>query len=491
MHLLLRCDACPSTGVGHAVRCLALAEAARASGHDVTWSGQLDAVGWLRADLAGSTVLPREDTPGRLAALTRDVGADTVHVDHYTLPSALRGPLEAAGVALSNIEDAEHGRRPADVVVDPNLDAGAQPRPADGSRIVLRGLEYALLRPAVIEARRVRATAPASGGQLRVLVVMGGTDAAGLLDPVLAALDAAALPAEVDVIVPAGRDLRPFPAGPVRLYPSQPRADLPQLMARADLVISAAGTTVWELCCIGAPMALVRAADNQTSGYAAVVAAGAAVGLGGPDDLADTGATAAAVHALLTDAPARALLGQQAARLVDGSGASRVVTAIEGVLGSALSAVRVRRAAPADAELLFRWRNDEATRRWSRSPEVVDWGEHIRWFEASLAREGRLLLILDDAAGVPVGTVRWDRQRDGEWEVSITLAPSQRGRGLAAMVLRAGEEELIRVCGAGVLAHARVYVSNTASRKLFSRGGYDSAGPPDGAGLTPYRKLLS
>ena len=62
-----------------------------------------------------------------------------------------------------------------------------------------------------------------------------------------------------------------------------PVDDLAAIMARADLVISAAGTSVWELCCIGVPMALIWAVENQRDGYDRVVAAGAALGLGGPE----------------------------------------------------------------------------------------------------------------------------------------------------------------------------------------------------------------
>ena len=52
------------------------------------------------------------------------------------------------------------------------------------------------------------------------------------------------------------------------------------LAAAADLVISAAGSSLSELLCIGAAAAVVCVADNQQLGYARVVAAGTAAGLG-------------------------------------------------------------------------------------------------------------------------------------------------------------------------------------------------------------------
>ena len=42
-----------------------------------------------------------------------------------------------------------------------------------------------------------------------------------------------------------------------------PVADLPRLIVEADLVISAAGTSTWDLLCLGAPPALLWVVDNQ------------------------------------------------------------------------------------------------------------------------------------------------------------------------------------------------------------------------------------
>ncbi|WP_214365739.1 GNAT family N-acetyltransferase [Pseudonocardia sp. H11422] len=490
MRLLLRCDAGGLTGVGHAVRSVALAEAATARGHEVRWCGRLDSLDWLRAGtvLDPTAVLGPEDDPARLAALARDVGADAVHVDHYGLSETLREVLDAADLVMSNLEDFGHGRRAADVVVDPNLGAERRTRPDDGSPTVLRGPGYALLRGAVRDARRLRAERAATGGPPRVLVVMGGTDAAGLLDPVVAALHAAGVAAEADVVVPPGRALRLPPDGPVRFRTGPPRADLPALMARADLVVSAAGTTVWELCCVGAPMALVRAADNQTDGYAAVVAARAAAGLGGPDDLRDVPATAAALRGLLADERAREDLASRARALVDGLGASRVVAALEDAVGTG-PALRARPAGTGDTDLLLAWRNDATTRRWSRTSAPVAPDEHAAWLRRSLGRDDRLLLVVETRDRRPVGTVRWDRDDTGVWEVSVTVAPDQRGRGLAAPVLRCGEEAL-RDRSGPVPVRAVVHVDNAPSRRLFDSAGYAPAGAAGPHGFAPYRKVL-
>lgn len=537
MRLLLRCDAGPSTGVGHAVRCAAVAEAARSSGHEVFWSGRLDGLDWLWAGLVDrdqtaetgppGTLLPPAGSAGDLVTLCREHRIDAVHVDHYLLADDLRPALNAAGVVLSTVEDFATGRRPGDLVIDPNLGAAEHPRPDDGSTALLRGPDYAPLRIAARRARKVRSIrdsggsappapdlrapdppddepgAPGGSGLPRVLVVMGGTDAAGLLPRVVAALDATGAPAEVDVVVPAGRDV-PLPAGgPARFRAIGPLPDLPAAMVEADLVVSAAGTTVWELCCVGAPMALVRAADNQAEGYRTVVAAGAAAGLGGADDLASPAPAAAVLRALLTDPALRNALAARARTVVDGEGANRIVDAIASAAGVPLdtefrehverthldAALHARPAALDDAEMLLTWRNDPETRRWSRSTETIDLDTHRRWLAGSLDRDDRLLLVVSDAAG-PVGTVRWDRECSG-WEVSITVSPQRRGSGLAVPLLRAGEAALRARTGAGTPVIAVVHADNAASARLFVRAGYaDDGTGPDDEGFHTLRRVL-
>ncbi len=423
MRLLLRCDTGPSTGVGHAVRCAALAEQALAAGDDVFWSGRLDGLDWLWDGLDHSspgTVLPPADDAASLAALARDIRADAVHVDHYLLGPELRDTLNPGGIVLSSVEDFHTGRRPADVVVDPNLGAAEHPRPDDGSPVLLRGPAYALLRASVRRARQQRENAPAAD-EPRVLVVMGGTDAGGLLPAVVDALAGTGVPADVDVVLPHGRSLEL----PARFHAVAPLPDLPGAAAGMDLVVSAAGTTVWELCCVGVPMALVRAADNQAEGYLAVTAAGAAAGLGAAADLTGPDAQAT-LRRLLTDPDARAGLAARARDVVDGLGASRVLDALRTATGTDRT-LTTRTATEADAEMLLAWRNDPETRRWSRSPTPVEPSEHRAWLRGSLQNGHRLLVVVSDGDG-PVGTVRWDHEPDG-WEVSITVAPDRRGNG--------------------------------------------------------------
>jgi RimJ/RimL family protein N-acetyltransferase len=331
-----------------------------------------------------------------------------------------------------------------------------------------------------------------------VLVVMGGTDPEGASPWVVAALAETGRDVDLTVVaLPERAQAVLDAAGGLPVNVIDPTPHLPRLMADSDLVVSASGTSVWELCTLGAPMALVLAVDNQRPGYERMVASEAAVGLGTVAELKDTPAVAARLSPLLGDPHRRAALGAAASRLMDGRGAWRIVGAWEALLalreeGAAaptVSRLEVRGATLADAELLHTWRNDPQTRAASRTHDPVPWQDHLRWLAASLGRDDRRLFVASDAEG-DVGTIRWDHEGDGEWEVSITVAPQRRGQGLARPLLAAGERALAdRSGGRELTAYlAVVHEDNDASLRLFAAAGYLPELPSDAGGYRRYLK---
>lgn len=149
--------------------------------------------------------------------------------------------------------------------------------------------------------------------------------------------------------------------------------------------------------------------------------------------------------------------------------------------------MHAREATEADAELLLGWRNDPRTRQSSRTTAVVPLAEHLTWLRGVLADPDRLLYVVE-RDGEPVGTVRFDLREPGLWEVSITLAPSWRGRGLSSAVLAEGERTL-RTCHLAADILAAVHEGNAASGALFERAGYAESAPAV-EGFRQLRKTL-
>ena len=101
----------------------------------------------------------------------------------------------------------------------------------------------------------------------------------------------------------------------------------------------------------------------------------------------------------------------------------------------------LRNATMDDAAMLLDWRNDEETRKQSFNTDVVPLENHLKWLTAVFANPSRQLFVAE-AEGVPAGTIRADKDTDGSSELSWTVAPEMRGRGIGKAMLVAACELL-------------------------------------------------
>ncbi|GAA2881020.1 hypothetical protein GCM10020220_083910 [Nonomuraea rubra] len=239
-----RCDAGVKSGVGHLVRCVALAEELCARGAEVFFLGEVCGSAWARAQLRerGLPLVPAPREPARLAALACELRLDAVVLDSYDLPAGTGAALRDARFAVLALVDGDPLGQEADLYLDQNLGAERRPFPLPAER--LAGARYALLRDSV--RRRSRAV-PGGNAVPRVLCFFGGTDSGGVAPAWARALSATGRPFLGTVVSP-----EPFEAaGPITVIPPTDR--LPELMAAADLVVTAAGSAVWELLYLGRP----------------------------------------------------------------------------------------------------------------------------------------------------------------------------------------------------------------------------------------------
>ena len=147
MRILFRADSRKAQGLGHVVRILALAEAAKAVGHQVFFAGDVEipfGERMVRALFGEYSTRPR--SAQELVDLAVRLRVDLVHVDSYEEQGPLRAELGTAGLLLSSTEDGVFGRRPAHVVIDSSPGCDLERRPDDGSwRLVRRHLHHRLV----------------------------------------------------------------------------------------------------------------------------------------------------------------------------------------------------------------------------------------------------------------------------------------------------------------------------------------------------------
>lgn len=335
----IRVDALARLGVGHLVRQLALAEEFLGRGRRVRLFGVTD-VPWASEQIAarGLTLEAPDADPASFAARLVAEGVGTVVIDGYEFGPELGAELRASGIVVATVCDAEFGlAQEADLYVDQNLGAVARRDVhPDGQWLV--GLDYVVLRDVVRDRRRssVERGAAPHAGRLRVLVVFGGTDPFGGVRTVVPLLLGTGVPVEVVAIAarPEVADfLRGVPTGEGQSIEVHLLVDdLPGLAVTCDAAVSASGTSVWELACLGVPTALVCVTANQRIGYREAtkelcLPAGELERLtpGGTDlELA-----AGTFRRLLSDADLRLALRERGRATVDGRGRERVADALD------------------------------------------------------------------------------------------------------------------------------------------------------------------
>lgn len=337
MDLTIRVDATSAIGFGHLVRCLALAQHWKGNVHFVSHCDAPDASTSIRAQGFEFNALSDPTLAGAELArvVARCSSPVAVVFDGYQYTGADHRHAASLGCAVVVIDDNAHQPEYfADVLVNQNLYARSLRYSVPSHCRLLLGTEYAMLRR---EFASMRSRNRKAGSPPTVLITMGGSDAANITARIL---DACKQVAGINVIVVAGAanrrvdDLRRTIANDPRFRLEHAVSDMAGLLSQADLVITAAGTTCWECCCMGLPMVTVIAADNQCRNAESLAAAGAAISLGWHDRIMP-GFVARQIAGLLADPAALHRMANVAGELVDGRGATRVAVAIEQRVGAA------------------------------------------------------------------------------------------------------------------------------------------------------------
>ena len=484
-HLLLRADADPAQGVGHVMRCLALAESWHCQGGRTTLLTSL-----LNPDLRqrtetlgiGLVEIPRPhpdtaDLRTTLCALDR-VSRDRaelpwVVLDGYHFDTAYQSLLRLAGCRLMVIDDTGHlPRYDADIIVNHQLDAQRLAYNCAPDTLLLLGTRFALLRPEFERCHGMVRHCPEIAR--KVIVSLGGTDAENTTLKIIEALEQISIPDfEAKVVVgpldPHFAELeRTTRCLSSRFCLETGVTDPGSLMAWADLAVTAGGTTSWELASMKVPALIFILAENQAGSAKALDAFGAARCLGRPGNL-NREEIADAIWCLMHDKEDRQRMSKRGEVLFDGRGVERVQEIM--LRGTSDSALRLRAAEQQDSLLLWQWANDSLTGSKSGASEPVSWVIHEAWYTEKLASPDTRFWILE-SRHVPVGQIRYQRTDAGTAQITFSVASAYRGKGFGTQLLRlsadlAGQELGIRT------AEGVSPGQNLASSRAFLRAGFE------------------
>jgi UDP-2,4-diacetamido-2,4,6-trideoxy-beta-L-altropyranose hydrolase len=339
MNLLIRADASADMGTGHVMRCLALAQGWIDRGGRVEFAlargaqelgPRLEAEGVAAYRIAGES--GGVDDATQTAALAAKLEAQWVAVDGYQFDASYQCALKRAGMRVLFLDDAGHGTPySADIVLNQNLHAEATLYQEHGpdTRLLL-GTRFALLRREFQAWQNWRRPIPKTAH--RLLVTLGGSDPTKTTPRLLAVLERMQR-RELEALVIAGianplsGELRALAARLgdwLRIEPSVP--DMPGALAWADIAVSAAGGTCWEMLFMQLPGLLVATTPSAQSVFDSLTERGLfhALHLEGSEPAEER------LRDLLDDAEERARMSELGRQTVDGHGVEHVLEAMLG-----------------------------------------------------------------------------------------------------------------------------------------------------------------
>ncbi len=233
------------------------------------------------------------------------------------------------------------------------------------------------------------------------------------------------------------------------------------LMLKADIAIGSSGATAWERCCLGLPTLSIISADNQKLVDNNLTNAGASISLGYFKKLRKQ-TFVDALTLLFNDQKYYQKMVQQCFDCCDGLGAGRVAIQV----AKNMNVVELVPATINDIDVTFKWQSDKSIRQYFKQPTTPTKAEHWRWFERNLSDVASSLYIIHYNK-VAVGTLRFDEHRQNEYTISILIAPSEQGKGIALRALNK-----ISQLKENGLFFADIHQDNLSSIRVFKKAGF-------------------
>lgn len=335
--LFIRADASEVMGSGHVMRCMALAQCWQRQYGPVVFAMAISPPAPLHDLLVnqGFQIVLIKGQPGSLedAASTiakmEEVGTKFFALDGYHFHSSYQKRLKQQSLRLLLFDDnRDWDHYHADIILNQNLYAKKSMYPQDLHEPdckFLLGSNYCLLRNDFLQAET---PVTKQRGQLNhLLITFGGSDPDNYTGKVIEALQLLNRPKlKACILLGAGNRNKEAVTHRAAQLPFHTEVihysdQMPQLIARADLAISAGGSTFYEFCYMRLPALLAVVADNQYQLVKTACSKGYAMG---PMNLLDSVASAHLMESALENTKRLQKISHRIGLLVDGHGAERV-----------------------------------------------------------------------------------------------------------------------------------------------------------------------
>jgi len=459
--ILIRADGSSQIGLGHLIRCTALAHMLKED-FDITFYCK-ESTDTMIAELdnSGFRYCKIENEDKFLSQLN----SNTIAVlDGYHFDTDYQKQVKAKGTKLACIDDLHDKEFFADLIINHAPGITQQDYKARPYTQFALGPEYALLRPAFLEqAKKQRIIDKVE----TVLICFGGSDLKNLTQNALAA--ALNFPEFSKIIVVTGQAYQTTNSFN-QLVASDTRIDhrhalneqqMHGAMNEAELAIIPASGILFEVLAAGCVAISGSYTNNQKFVYENFKDAGFFVDAG-------NFSRKSLIHAISEVSDRR--INKE--KVIDGQSAVRVLNLFNQLHNELLS--KIRQATSEDLELTFKWAVNPEIRRFSFQQHQITKPEHTHWFLKKTGDPNCHYFIVEYEKE-PIGSIRFDIN-EGEALISYLVDPAYHGKGFGQLLLKKGIEWLLIVNNPEMspfkVITGLVMKTNIASVKSFERLGF-------------------
>jgi UDP-2,4-diacetamido-2,4,6-trideoxy-beta-L-altropyranose hydrolase len=493
-NLFVRADATTETGMGHIMRCIALAQAWQDYGGNVTFMSHCESH-YLQQRIRdeGFEFVFLERThphPSDLKNVLKQLEtrnsklASWLVLDGYNFTPDYHKSIKEKGHSLMVIDDMAHlDHYHTDILLNQNIYASSLQYSCDRETFMLLGCENVLLRREFFTYKNTSRNNPQKAKN--VVVTMGGADPCNVTLKIIEALKLLHY-LDLDVKIIAGPknphiDILKDALNKQPSYQSisnrqhrvssgcllqivQDVTNIPKIMVWADMAVSAGGSTCWETAFMGLPTLIIILSENQREIAQGLEAAGVGVNLGWHENLSIS-QISKAIEEKALNVKKRSSCSEKGQNLINYKGRKRVIRAM--LCGQ----IKLRNAQKKDCELLWKWVNDPRVRHSSFNTNRITWEEHQAWFSNKQIDLNCTHYIAFSRYDVPIGQIRFEL-KDAVAEIDYSIDKDFRGMELGKILIKEGIEQFCAEKKISLTMQGAVKKENDPSNQAFKALGF-------------------
>lgn len=458
MNVLIFTEGGRKTGFGHIMRCISLYDEVERRGIEVELIIHSD-------DKLGEMIGNRRHQLMNwysIECLTQLIQSFSYCiVDSYIASENLYQVIQKFSKTALFLDDTQRITYPEGIVVHPSLLANDAPINS------LAGPEYIILRDTFRknEPKLIRPTVT------NVLITLGGTSQPSLIQALVHSICSTFQEMTFHIVNGHLTDFSlkqesDLPANIV-LHSYVSSDEMKQLMTDSDLVITAAGQTIYELLALGIPFIPIQIVNNQKRNMQALI----------QKELINTTLiwesstfaeriTQEFLRMLTSDAREQQIEKQNG--IVDGKGPKRIIDAL---FQHREEVVFLREATPEDSLQVLDLSNQRHVRQYSIHRDPILWDTHRIWYNKVLSSPMYYFLIVTDQSNQVLGQIRYERTAKVA-VISISLSNVLIGKKVSRSLIQKSLEMVRQEWKDVQQIIAYISNENVASKRTFERVGF-------------------